>query len=90
MDLSCRKTLLILIALAGSVVVESAKLHDRILRGEKLSDKEHFIGDGHEDHDADYDHEAFLGRDEAHEFDQLSPGESTKSSEDASVIGSWI
>jgi len=77
MDLSCRKTLLILMSLAVLVAVESAKLHDRIVRGEKLSEKEHFHGDGH-DHDADYDHEAFLGRDEAHEFDQLSPGKSNK------------
>jgi hypothetical protein len=62
----------ILLAFAASA--KGAKLHDRVVRGEKLSEKEHFHeGD---DHDADYDHEAFLGRDEAHEFDQLSPGES--------------
>ncbi|XP_070550398.1 calumenin-B-like isoform X2 [Ptychodera flava] len=39
---------------------------------EKLSDKEHYNG---EEHNLDYDHEAFLGE-EAREFDELSPEES--------------
>ncbi|XP_059079403.1 calumenin-B-like [Tigriopus californicus] len=47
---------------------------ERVLRGRDLSDKEHFHEGGSE-HDADYDHEAFLG-DEAHEFDDLTPEES--------------
>ena len=42
-------------------------------RSQKLSDEEHFA-EG-EDHNPDYDHEAFLG-DEAKEFDELSPEES--------------
>lgn len=29
-----------------------------------------------EGHNQDYDHEAFLGKEEAHEFDSLSPEES--------------
>ena len=45
----------------------------RVLSERKLSDKEHFEGDHH---DADYDHEAFLGADEAREFDHLTPEES--------------
>jgi len=40
----------------------------------KLSEKEHFGSDDH--HNADYDHDAFLGRDEAQTFDELSPEES--------------
>ena len=47
--------------------------HDRILHDLKLSDKEHFHG---QDQDYTYDHEAFLGADEAREFDQLPPKES--------------
>jgi len=42
----------------------------------KLSEKEHFGTD--ENHNADYDHDAFLGRDEAQTFDELSPEESKK------------
>ena len=48
---------------------------DRVIHGEKLSDKEHYAG---QDHDYDYDHEAFLGTDEAREFDQLPPEESRR------------
>jgi len=47
----------------------------RGIRDKKLSDKEHFHEEG-EEHDMDYDHEAFLGVDEAREFDQLPPEES--------------
>ena len=46
---------------------------DRVISDNKLSDKEHYEG---EHHDYDYDHEAFLGADEAREFDQLPPEES--------------
>lgn len=42
-----------------------------------LSDETHFVGDGHE-HNADYDHEAFLGEEEAQTFDQLSAGEARR------------
>ena len=60
----------------ASVTGAEDKLHDRVVHGQKLSEKEHFEhdGDGDDVHDPDYDHEAFLGRDEAHEFDQLTPG----------------
>lgn len=40
-----------------------------------LSDAQHFKG---EEHNAAYDHEAFLGKDEAKTFDQLSPEESQR------------
>jgi len=52
---------------------------DRVLHGQKLSQKEHHLdGEGHdEDGDFDYDHEAFLGEDAA-EFDDLDPEESKR------------
>ncbi|XP_063608872.1 calumenin-A-like [Penaeus indicus] len=40
---------------------------------DKLSDEEHYMND---EHNLDYDHEAFLGEDEARTFDQLTPEES--------------
>lgn len=38
-----------------------------------LSDAKH---DADDEHSPDYDHEAFLGKEEAQEFDQLTPEES--------------
>lgn len=44
-----------------------------VLHFQKLSDMEH----EHEgEHNPDYDHEAFLGKDDAKTFDQLTPDES--------------
>jgi len=40
-----------------------------------LSEQDHEMGDEH-DHNPEYDHEAFLGKDEAKAFDDLSPEES--------------
>jgi len=53
--------------------LEHEKEHDRVLHGKPLSGKEH-----HDDLDHDYDHEAFLGEDQAAEFDELSPEESQR------------
>ncbi|XP_063233264.1 calumenin [Bacillus rossius redtenbacheri] len=47
---------------------------DRVLDND-LSDKEHYQNEGH---NAQYDHEAFLGEEEAKTFDQLSPEESRR------------
>ena len=61
---------------SASVPDSDGRLHDRVIRGGKLSEREHFEHEEGDDvHDADYDHEAFLGKDDAHEFDQLTPGE---------------
>ena len=38
-----------------------------------LSNKDHFVD---EEHNQDYDHEAFMGREAAQEYDDLSPEES--------------
>ena len=45
----------------------------------KLSDKDHYIdlnNDNKFEHNADYDHEAFLGKEEADSFRTLTPEES--------------
>ena len=42
-----------------------------------LSDEPHYVGDD-QAHNSDYDHEAFLGKEEAKTFDQLSPAEAKK------------
>ena len=42
-----------------------------------LSEEEHYQGDGH-DHNAQYDHEAFLGKEQAERFDQLSAAEAKR------------
>ena len=65
---------LLFILTVDSASVDSKHGHERVVHDRKLSHKEHFH-DGQE-HDYDYDHEAFLGADEAREFDQLAPEES--------------
>lgn len=44
------------------------------MSGKPLSDKPHELDDG----DYDYDHEAFLGEDQAEYFETLSPEESQR------------
>ena len=42
-----------------------------------LSEEEHYPGNGH-DHYAQYDHKAFLGKEQAERLDQLSPAEAKR------------
>ena len=49
-------------------------MFQRVLSGKPLSEKER----GGEEGDYEYDHEAFLGEDQAEYFDQLSPEESQR------------
>lgn len=49
---------------------------EMVMTDEKLSDAQHFDGDGHHDHR--YDQEAFLGKDMAEEFAKLTPEESRR------------
>jgi len=63
----------LLIQVWGGPTLEHEKDHERVLHGKPLSEKEH-----HDDLDHDYDHEAFLGHDQAAEFDELSPEESQR------------
>ena len=72
--------------------LEHEKEHDRVLHGKPLSGKEviSLVFDTfyrikkisyfqhHDDLDHDYDHEAFLGEEQAHEFDELTPEESQR------------
>lgn len=53
--------------------VDHDKDHERVLHGRPLSGKEH-----HDEEDHDYDHEAFLGEEQAAEFDELTPEESQR------------
>lgn len=66
------RTLLLCIAL-GVIHASSKPMEkkDRVHEDVPLSSKEH-----HDDENFDYDHEAFLGQDEAKTFDQLTPEES--------------
>jgi len=49
---------------------------DRVIKEPELSTEEHFKeGEGHE-HNPEYDHEAFLGKEEARAFEELTPEES--------------
>lgn len=42
---------------------------------QQLSGEKHFEGD---DHNSEYDHEAFVGREEAHVYDEMTQEESQK------------
>ncbi len=59
--------------ISKAVAGEEEDHSNRVLHGKDLSDKEHYHGG---EHDEDYDHDAFLGHDEAQEFENLSPEES--------------
>ncbi|CAH0386853.1 unnamed protein product [Bemisia tabaci] len=65
--------LIIILVLSPFNDVHADESKDRTLNKD-LSDKEHYHN---EEHNADYDHDAFLGED-AKTFDQLSPEESKK------------
>ena len=64
----------LVIVLTKPMETDNAK--KRIHEEQKLSDEEHEV-EG--EHNPDYDHEAFLGKDESKSFDQLSPEESRTS-----------
>lgn len=60
-----------------SITDPKQKEHDRVHEKVPLSHKQHYSDEEEEhDHDPNYDHEAFLGEEEAHEYDELSPEES--------------
>lgn len=68
------RSLLLCALVTISFVVAIPKPNKTRVKDDSLSNQKHF--EGHE-HNADYDHEAFLGE-EAKTFDQLSPEESKK------------
>ncbi|XP_014676768.1 PREDICTED: calumenin-B-like [Priapulus caudatus] len=61
------------VALLSATTLSAAVPHVPV--DKPLSSQNHYADDGHND---DYDHEAFLGREEADEFDQLSADESKR------------
>ena len=71
------KNLAILVLLVASCYCHQPSSNDRIIKDDESyhHDEKHYEG---EEHNAEYDHEAFLGKDEAKEFDELTPEESKK------------
>lgn len=63
-----------LLIIGSASAIPKVETEKRVLDND-LSHAEHFE-DGH--HNAQYDHEAFLGEDQAKTFDQLSPEESMR------------
>jgi len=73
--------LLALVTLAvtfSSAIPKPADAHKNRAFDRKLTDQVHFDDDEEDDdhHNPEYDHEAFLGKDEARHFEQLTPEES--------------
>nr|XP_054761622.1 calumenin-like isoform X2 [Lytechinus pictus] len=70
-----KKSLIVCMYLALLIAVTLAKPaeNNRVKEEAKLSDQEHFGGN---EHNPDYDHDAFLGHEDAKTFDNLSPEES--------------
>ena len=67
---------LVLSVLIVQIFAKPADPHsERVKEDKPLSDAVHYPGDGH---NADYDHEAFLGQEEAKTFSDLSPDESKR------------
>ncbi|XP_071831461.1 calumenin-B-like isoform X2 [Apostichopus japonicus] len=65
----------ILTSLVNTVFTKATLDHGaRVHNPEKLSSQEHF--DGHNEHNAAYDHDAFLGENEARQFEHLTPQQS--------------
>lgn len=60
-----------------SLTIAIPKEQHRPVTAKPLSEAEHYVPAGNE-HNVDYDHDAFLGEEEARTFDQLSPEESKR------------
>lgn len=76
MKMTCRMAIpIVLVCLllmaVGFAIPKPDELKSRVL-DKPLSDKEHYNGE----HNTDYDHEAFLGEQEARTFEELTPEES--------------
>lgn len=67
------KSLFTLLVVLTAIVLATPKPRDRVVKDPELSDLEHGQD---EDHNKEYDHEAFLGKEEAHKYDELTPEES--------------
>ena len=67
---------LVFALLVATCYGKPARSEDRVNKQEKLSDKQHYGSDG--EHDDAYDQEAFLGKEQAAEFRQLTTDESKR------------
>ena len=63
------------VAVSSVLAVPTEKHRPKVPKD--LSDETHYAGD-EKVHNSDYDHEAFLGEEEAQTFDQLSPAEAKR------------
>ena len=61
----------------ASFIISGEESNRRRNPPKDLSDQEHYVGNGH-DHNDDFDHEAFLGKEQAERFDQLAPEEAKR------------
>ncbi len=69
------KSIVILTIAVLTVALSVPTDHKPGPKAKDLSDEKHYVG---EDHNPDYDHEAFLGEEAAQTFDQLSPREAKR------------
>lgn len=78
MDVLRFLVVLVAITLTNSRSLADSNEHKSRVVDRPLSDEEHFADNFEDDehHNVEYDHEAFLGKDEEKTFDQLSPEES--------------
>lgn len=67
--------LLLVAILASPYIADSSKLHSKDFDG-VVTDEEHFSDDEGHEHSSQYDHDAFLGKDEASTYNDLTPEES--------------
>ena len=72
-----KKFIIILAVAVLTQVLAVPTDHKRGPKAKDLSDETHYEGDKR-NHNPDYDHEAFLGEEEAQTFDQLSPAEAKR------------
>ncbi|XP_023933064.1 calumenin-A-like [Lingula anatina] len=70
---ACMVVLALVATSRSSAIPTKSEDHKSRSLDKDLSDEQHYEG---EEHNAEYDHEAFLGQEEAKTFDQLTPEES--------------
>ncbi|KAL3842537.1 hypothetical protein ACJMK2_020538 [Sinanodonta woodiana] len=71
----CFTVALVATSYCSAIPPKTPEKHKDRVYEKDLSDQEHELNG---DHNAEYDHDAFLGKDEAETFDQLSPEESKR------------
>ena len=67
--------LLLIVCCASAAQLKKSALKEAIEHGNVVPEEDHYAdGEGHE-HNAEYDHEAFLGKNQAEIYNKLSPDE---------------